>query len=638
MTASDRRREGGAPTRTATPPRSNRTSSGRPRVEIRRFPRLVTQAVKLVWEAAPRRLLWSAVLQVIGGLSLAGQLLVLKRLLDALLVDGTTDLASFGLDLALFVVLVVVAAAATLTTAEQQRLIGELVERHTTGKVMEVATSVDLLEYDRPAFYDRLERAQVNANARPVQMTAGLLGLANGAVAIIAVGGTLIWLEPLVLAILLAGSVPTLWLNRVAARAFHAYTVEFTPADRRRAYLYRILCRKEEAHEIRAFDSAEFLRRDYDRLYGEKIDALRRVARRRLLLGLAGAMISAVTVAATLTLLLVLVSTGAMGLAAAGTAVGAVMLLSTRLRAVVGSTASLYEGSLFLEDFIDFLNDYPPVTRESDGGTQGAKGLRPPVTTIELDDVSFTYPSRSTPSLQNITTSIRRGEVIALVGENGSGKTTLAKILAGLFEPSRGTVRWDSLDVRTLGGATVREDVAVIFQDFARYWLSANDNVGIGAPAHAQDRPRARRAATRAGAHGFLSDLPNGYDELLGPSFVLGSDLSGGQWQRIALARAYFRDAPVLILDEPTASLDPRGEYEVFEQVRRLAAGRTVVLISHRFSNARLADRILVLDQGRLVEDGPHETLMGHGGLYAELFTMQAAGFGVVARPGVPAS
>lgn len=616
------------------------------RTDVHRLPRLLGQAVKLVWQAAPGRLLWSAGLQLVGGASLAAQLLVLKGLLEGLLSGGEADLPAIAPKLALFAVLLVVSAVAGLAAAEQQRLLGELVERHTTGRVMDVATRVDLLDYDRPAFYDSLQRARVNASARPVQMTSGLLGLLSAGAAVVAVAATLLWLEPLVLGLLVAGFVPTWWLNRVGARAFHAYAVRHTPGDRRRGYLYDILTRKAEAHEVRAFDSAAFLRGEHDRLYDDKIAALRRVARHRLLLGLAGALISALALAGTLTLLLVFVGSGRMDLAAAGTAVGAVVVLSGRLRGLATSGASLYEGSLFLEDFTSFLATHSPPN--GSGSSVSANGsttppeLPPPAelahppepafTTIELDDVSFTYPGRGEPSLRGISTRFHRGEVVALVGENGSGKTTLAKILAGLYRPDGGSLRWDGVDVDVLGLEAVREHAAVIFQDYARYWLTAHDNVAIGAPEHAHEGERVETAARQAGAHEFLSDLAGGYGALLGPAFVRGSDLSGGQWQRVALARAYFRDAPLLILDEPTASLDPRGEYEVFEQVRRLAAGRTVVLISHRFSNARAADRILVLDHGRLVEEGAHDELVGRGGLYAELFALQAASYGLLPR------
>jgi ATP-binding cassette subfamily B protein len=242
-------------------------------------------------------------------------------------------------------------------------------------------------------------------------------------------------------------------------------------------------------------------------------------------------------------------------------------------------------------------------------------------------DVSFTYPSRTEPSLHGVSIDLPRGQVVALVGENGSGKTTLAKLLAGLYPPSSGTVDWDGVDIATFSAAQLRPRIAVLFQDFVRYHLSALENIGFGNRALADDEPAIREAARAAGADAFLSELPHGYATLLGPEYYGGSDLSGGQWQRVALARAFLRDAQLIILDEPTASLDPRSEAELYARVRDLFAGRTVLLISHRFASVRLADQIYVLEEGRVIEHGDHDSLMRQAGAYAEMFTLQAAAY-----------
>jgi ATP-binding cassette subfamily B protein len=226
-----------------------------------------------------------------------------------------------------------------------------------------------------------------------------------------------------------------------------------------------------------------------------------------------------------------------------------------------------------------------------------------------------------------VSLEIRKGEVVALVGENGSGKTTLAKLLAGLYSPDSGTITWDGVDLGDCDPALVRDSVAVIFQDFLKYLLTASDNVAFGRHERIDDRPTIEAAARRAGAHDFLSSLRHGYDSQLGPEFFGGSDLSVGQWQRVALARAFFRDAPFVILDEPTAALDPRAEAELFDSIRSLLEDRSVLLISHRFASVRSADRIYVLSAGEIVESGTHADLMAAGQLYAELFAMQAAGY-----------
>jgi ATP-binding cassette subfamily B protein len=226
-----------------------------------------------------------------------------------------------------------------------------------------------------------------------------------------------------------------------------------------------------------------------------------------------------------------------------------------------------------------------------------------------------------------VSLEIGAGEIVALVGENGSGKTTLAKLLCRLYLPERGRVLWDGMDTATVDPDELRRSVAVIFQDFQRYHLPARDNIGLGRHDAADDLDAIRRAARQADADGFVAALPDGYDTMLGPEFTKGTDLSIGQWQRMALARAFFRDAPLVILDEPTAALDPRAEHELFERIRALLAGRTVLLISHRFSSVRAADRIYVMDGGQVAESGTHAELMAAGGQYAELFTLQASAY-----------
>ena len=246
---------------------------------------------------------------------------------------------------------------------------------------------------------------------------------------------------------------------------------------------------------------------------------------------------------------------------------------------------------------------------------------------MTVDSITFTYPSSTQPALIEVSMQIERGEVVALVGENGSGKSTLAKLLAGLYRPDTGAVTWDGVDISSIDQAEFSRRVAIIFQDFLRYHLSASDNIGLGRHESAGDRPAIERAAEQAGADGLIGKLARGYDTLLGPEFLGGVDLSVGQWQRMALARAFFRNAPLVILDEPTAALDARAEHDLFERIRSLLQGRTVLLISHRFSSVVNADRIYVLHEGRLVEEGTHQELLAAGDRYAEMFHLQAAAY-----------
>jgi ABC-type multidrug transport system fused ATPase/permease subunit len=288
----------------------------------------------------------------------------------------------------------------------------------------------------------------------------------------------------------------------------------------------------------------------------------------------------------------------------------------------------LYESSLFIEDFTSFLALAPQVEarRRRDPAPAGFRRLR-------VDGVSFTYPGAAAPAVSDVSMEIGAGEIVALVGENGSGKTTLAKLLCRLYLPQGGRVLWDGVDTASVDPEGLRDSVAVIFQDFLHYALPAAENIGMGRHQRIDDAEAIRAAAGQAGADDFLARLPQGYDTFLGPEFEGGKELSVGQWQRVALARAFFRDASFIILDEPTAALDARAEHELFESIRTLCRGRSVLLISHRFSSVRSADRIYVLDRGRVVESGSHDQLMDQGGRYAELFTLQASAYLTPGRP-----
>jgi ATP-binding cassette subfamily B protein len=348
--------------------------------------------------------------------------------------------------------------------------------------------------------------------------------------------------------------------------------------------------------------------------------------RARLRAGIAAGILTALISGGVLALLIWFVADGRASLASAGTAAVALLLLGTQLQSLAFGIGQLYESSLFVQDSTEFLALARASTRPR---VVGAERLPAQLGTIAAEEITFAYPSGSHPSLRQVTVEIRPGQVVALVGENGSGKTTLAKLLAGLYQPQSGRVTWGGVDMTAVDIDDLRDRIAILFQDFLRYYLSARENITMGRYQRADDVEAVVGAARRAGAHEYLHRLPGGYETSLSPQFFGGSDISGGQWQRLALARAFFRDAELVILDEPTASLDPRSEANLFAAVRELFEGRSVVLISHRFASVRLADYIYVLHGGEVVEHGAHRDLMAANGRYAELFTMQAAAFGL---------
>ena len=592
--------------------------------QLRQFPRLVKGAFQVVWKAAPQEFMLLATVQIFAAVGVAFQLLIGRNVLsDVLDTDNGGQFTDVLPSVIALAAVTAIVTFANLARVERQRILGEMVGRFATNRVLDVSTSVDLLAYESPAFHDRLQRAQINALTRPLQLVNGVLGVLGALFTIAGISGALLFLEPLFLVLVLVAYVPV-WLAATrASKLVYDFAVSQTERDRRRTYLFQILSRKEEAAEVRSFGLGEFFRHRYNHLFDEKIADLRRVVRRRLLLGFVGGIMTSALTAGTIALLAWFVTSDRMDLAEAGAAAAAIVLLGQRLQALGGSAGTLYESALFMEDFTSFV-DSVPTSRASDTAVSA-----PPrrFTKLVARDLTFTYPSRREPSLHGISLEIEHGQIVALVGENGSGKTTLAKVLAGLYPPDGGVVTWDGVDVTTFDAAGVREGVAVIFQDFVKYFLSAAENIAVGQHRHFDDRQRIVEASVRAGADAYIRSLDDGYDTKLGPQFLGGSDLSVGQWQRIALARAFFRDASFIILDEPTASLDARAEYELFEGIRALGAGRTVLLISHRFSSVRSADQIYVLDRGRIVEHGAHHQLMAEKGMYAELFNLQASAY-----------
>lgn len=595
----------------------------------RQLPRLVAGAIKLVWTAGRREFTLTMFLQLLSTFGLTVEVLVARTLVSTFeTMAGRGPHHGGAGQLVLPLVLISVATAliafANTASSELQRILSELVSRYAASKVLDVAVAADLLAFETPTFHDRLARAQMNGASRPLQMTTGLINVASGLFAIAGLGAALLFIQPIFLVLLIVAYVPVWLATTRSSRASYQRYVEMTERDRRRNYIQAILTRKEEAKEIRTFDLGGFFRKRWDDLYQWRVDRLRELMRRRMTFGFVGSAIMSLMTALAVAFLGWLVYSHRISLAGAVAAAGTIYLLGGQLQSLASGAGQLFDSSLFIEDFNSFVRSMPAMVRRGKGG-----GAAPPTEfqSMRAQGVSFTYPSRDEPSLKGASIEVRAGQVVALVGENGSGKTTLAKLLAGLYQPDSGTLTWDGIDTATFDPHLWRRRVAVLFQDYVRYMMSARDNIGAGRWESFEDQEGIRAAGRQAGVDEFLSALPEGYDAYLGPEFLGGRDISGGQWQRIALARAFFRDAPFIILDEPTSSLDPRSEAALFASIRDLFAGRSVLFISHRFSSVRSADRIYVLAEGRVVEEGTHDYLMSLRGLYAELFTLQAEAF-----------
>ncbi len=577
-------------------------------------------STRLVWQSARLPFVALTCLQLITAVLLAAQVIVVQWLLTAILDLATTGVQPVVLPILAMALVTALSAVTGSLQGSLSRYVGEGVARTMWQSVLDVSTGVGLRQFEDPSFFDRLDRVRSSALTRPFQVTSGVIASIGAVVAGVGLGATLVAFSPLLLPLLLIGGIPLLLTSRQESRLEFRFSVAQTQPLRHRTYLSILLTGRDEAKEVRAYGLSPNLRARFNAVYTRYLDDLRAHLRRRAGLSFVGQLTSALILGLTLFVMVWLIATGGLSIAAAGAALVAVRMIASQVQSLSGGVQAIFESGLFIDDLEEFLRLAPE---------RPAVAAPPPrpFTEVVADRVTFTYPGREAPAVADVSIRIGRGEVVALVGENGSGKTTLAKIIAGLYPVDGGVVTWDGVAHEDLPPGTVTAGTAVIFQDFVRYAMDARTNIALGRPDEEPDDARIVAAAEASGVAAFVPDLPEGYDTPLTRLFAGGHDLSGGQWQRVALARAFYRDAPLVILDEPSAALDPRAEYDLFSSLRATLAGRSALVISHRFSTVRAADRIYVLDAGRVIESGSHADLMDRDGLYAELFRLQAAAY-----------
>ena len=587
--------------------------------------RNIPPVLKIVWESGPLVVSLGLFLRLLSSLLPLAVLWITRLIIDIIyrilahhqpvprslwwLVGAEFGLALFG-------------SLITRGTDFLDQLLADKYTRHISIRVMKHASQLDLIAYEDPVFYDRLERARVQATDR-LGMIQSIGRLVQQVITAASLSISILLFSPWLLLLLVGGILPA-FLGE-SHFAFLGYALNFrqTPIRRQLDYLRVLGGSREAAKELKLFGLKDFLVERFSRLSDEIYVNNVNLARRRLLAGSFLSMIGTAGYYAAYVYVIWRTVSGAISLGTFTFLAGAIVQASSNIQQVFSTLSSIADQALFLTDLLAFFQMEPTIKTKP----KALPAPRPIVRGFEFRDVTFTYPGVSRRVLNGLNFHLHAGERVALLGENGEGKTTLVKLMTRLYDPSEGQILLDGIDLREYDLDDLYREIGVIFQDFMRYEMTARENIAVGQIAARDNLRMLKAAAVKSMANEVIERLPHDYDQMLGRRFESGVDLSGGEWQKVALARAYLRDAQVLILDEPTAALDARSEFEVFKRFAELTSGKTALFISHRFSTVRMADRIVLLENGRIAEDGSHDELSRLGGKYAEMFELQAASY-----------
>ncbi len=586
-------------------------------------------AVQIVWGTSRGLTLTMAVATLVAGLMPAaiawvGQLIV-DAVVEAIQAEGADQTAARN-DVIRYVIweagLVVLLTGAQKVNTVCQTILRALLGNRINVMILEKALTLELAHFEDSEYYDKLVRARREASTRPLSLVIKTFDLGRDGISLVSYGALLFQFSPWAVLILGLAGVPAFIAEaKYSGEAFRNYRRR--SAERRmQIYLEMVLTREDGVKEVKLLRLGRLFLRRYVDIFRNIYREDRNLVLRRNFWGYVLGLVASVAFY------------GAYGWVALAAVAGAITIGQMTMYIAVfrqgqGAVTScltsvngMYEDNLYLSTLMDYLNHkVPEVSGDRTQGLAPGDGIR-------FEGVSFHYPGAETPALDRVNLHIQPGESLAIVGENGSGKTTLIKLLTRLYTPTEGRILLEGLDLQEWDVDALRRKISVIFQDFARYQLKVGENVGIGEVEHMDDRPRLEQAADKGMAADFINEMPAGWDTQLGTWFKGGQELSGGQWQKVALSRAFMRDdADVLILDEPTAAMDAQAEADVFQHFRELTANRISIIISHRFSTVRIADHIIVLDHGRVMEEGDHEQLLAADGRYARLFRLQARGY-----------
>jgi ATP-binding cassette, subfamily B, bacterial len=578
--------------------------------------------VGLVWRSSPRLTVLLGALTLVGaGLPLAVAW-VGKAIVDAAVAHQRDATVRYVL---LELGLVVAQAAVIRGLGLVRSVLGARLGLDINVRILEKALTLELRHFEDPDFYDRLTRARREASLRPISVVTESFQLVQNALTLLGYAGLLVSFSPwAVVGLLLAALPATVAEMRFSQQAFRLRNWR-SPDSRRLLYLEYVLANDDHAKEVKLFGLGPMLLDRYKRLGETFYREDRQLAVRRASWSYALSLVATLAFYGCYAVVAIAAAEGALSLGLMTLYVVAFRQGQQAFQSILTALGGMYEDNLYMSNLFEYLAiptgrpaPVPALPAPETGHQQG----------IRFEDVGFRYPDAEGWALRHVSLFIPRGQSLALVGQNGAGKTTFIKLLTRLYTPTEGRILLDGVDLQAWNDEVLRSRLGVIFQDFNQYQLRFRENVGVGSVENLEDIPRVERAAEQGGATDVLATLPGGLETPLGRWFKDGVELSGGQWQKVALARAFMREeADILVLDEPTASLDAEAEHAIFQRFRELARGRTTLLISHRFSTVRMADRIVVIEHGQLVEQGTHAELMALGGRYAHLFTLQAKGY-----------